>query len=161
MKIRVFEAFAGYGSQSIALQQLKEEYPGFDYEVVGFSEIDRFAVLAYYAARDPRLHGERADRINLNRGGVSANPGITRQIQKFRRHHEDRMGAASRLRFIYLFFPLSGYKQRGPSARTRGRFRLSLLPPLGVRKGYRGETPEIPVNGKRQGSDIPKAQGEF
>lgn len=68
MKIRVFEAFAGYGSQSIALQQLKEEYPGFDYEVVGFSEIDRFAVLAYYAARDPRLHGERADRINLNRG---------------------------------------------------------------------------------------------
>lgn len=160
MKIRVFEAFAGYGSQSIALQQLKEEYPGFDYEVVGFSEIDRFAVLAYYAARDPRLHGERADRINLNRG-VSANPGITRQIQKFRRHHEDRMGAASRLRFIYLFFPLSGYKQRGPSARTRGRFRLSLLPPLGVRKGYRGETPEIPVNGKRQGSDIPKAQGEF
>lgn len=56
MNIRVFEAFAGYGSQSIALQQLKEEFPGFDYEVIGFSEIDRFAVLAYYAARDPRLH---------------------------------------------------------------------------------------------------------
>ena len=47
MKIKVFEAFAGYGSQSIALQQLKEEVPGFDYEVIGFSEIDRFAVLAY------------------------------------------------------------------------------------------------------------------
>lgn len=47
MNIRVFEAFAGYGSQSIALQQLKEEFPGFDYEVIGFSEIDRFAVLAY------------------------------------------------------------------------------------------------------------------
>lgn len=74
MKIRVFEAFAGYGSQSIALQQLKQEYPGFDYEVVGFSEIDRFAVLAYYAARDPRLHGERADLINLNRGGGISQP---------------------------------------------------------------------------------------
>ena len=46
MKIRIFEAFAGYGSQSIALQRLKEDFPGFDYEVAGFSEIDRFAVLA-------------------------------------------------------------------------------------------------------------------
>lgn len=97
MNIKVFEAFAGYGSQSIALQQLKEEFPGFDYEVVGFSEIDRFAVLAYYAARDPRLHEAHPDRLNPNRGGVSANPGITRQIQEFRRHHKDRMGAASRL----------------------------------------------------------------
>ena len=36
MKIRIFEAFAGYGSQSIALQRLKEDFPGFDYEVAGF-----------------------------------------------------------------------------------------------------------------------------
>lgn len=70
MNIKVFEAFAGYGSQSIALQQLKEEFPGFDYEVVGFSEIDRFAVLAYYAARDHRLHEAHPDRLNPNRGGV-------------------------------------------------------------------------------------------
>lgn len=83
MKIRVFEAFAGYGSQSIALQQLKEEYPGFDYEVVGFSEIDRFAVLAYYAARDPRLHGERADRINLNRGGYQPTPELLAKYRNF------------------------------------------------------------------------------
>ena len=83
MKIRVFEAFAGYGSQSIAIQQLKEEYPGFDYEVVGFSEIDRFAVLAYYAARDPRLHGERADRINLNRGGYQPTPELLAKYRNF------------------------------------------------------------------------------
>lgn len=67
MKIRIFEAFAGYGSQSIALQRLKEDFPGFDYEVVGFSEIDRFAVLAYYAARDTRLHGQRIDELNLKK----------------------------------------------------------------------------------------------
>ena len=67
MKIRIFEAFAGYGSQSIALQRLKEDFPGFDFEVAGFSEIDRFAVLAYYAARDTRLHGQRIDRLNLNK----------------------------------------------------------------------------------------------
>ena len=96
MKIRVFEAFAGYGSQSIALQQLKEEFPGFDYEVVGLSEIDRFAVLAYYAARDPRLHQAHPDRLNVNRG-VPANSGITRKIQELRRHHKDRVEAASRL----------------------------------------------------------------
>lgn len=65
MKLRVFEAFAGYGSQSIALERLKTAYPSFDYEVVGFSEIDRYAVAAYYAARDPRLAGERIDRLDI------------------------------------------------------------------------------------------------
>ena len=31
MKIRVFEAFAGYGSQSLALERLKRNFPNFDY----------------------------------------------------------------------------------------------------------------------------------
>lgn len=53
MKIRVFEAFAGYGSQSLALERLKRHFPEFDYEVVGISEIDKYAVTAYNA-----LHGE-------------------------------------------------------------------------------------------------------
>ena len=34
--LRVFEAFAGYGSQSIALRNL-----GIEYEVVAISEIDK------------------------------------------------------------------------------------------------------------------------
>lgn len=53
MKIRVFEAFAGYGSQSLALERLKRYFPEFDYEVVGISEIDKYAVTAYKA-----LHGD-------------------------------------------------------------------------------------------------------
>ena len=48
-KIRVFEAFAGYGSQAMALQRLKENYPQFDYEVVGVSEIHKYALQAYQA----------------------------------------------------------------------------------------------------------------
>jgi DNA (cytosine-5)-methyltransferase 1 len=52
MKIRVFEAFAGYGSQSLALERLKQTFPEFDYEVVGISEIDKYALTAYEA-----LHG--------------------------------------------------------------------------------------------------------
>ena len=45
--IRVFEAFAGYGSQSMALERLKQDYSQFDYKVVGISEIDKYAVKAY------------------------------------------------------------------------------------------------------------------
>jgi hypothetical protein len=47
MKIKVFEAFAGYGSQSLALERLKKAYPDFDYEMVGISEIDKYAIQAY------------------------------------------------------------------------------------------------------------------
>lgn len=47
-KLRVFEAFSGYGSQSIALRNL-----GIDYEVVAISEIDKYAIQAYTA-----IHGE-------------------------------------------------------------------------------------------------------
>ena len=52
-KIRVFEAFAGYGSSHLALKRLKRDYPSFDFEVVGISEIDKYAIQAYEA-----LHGE-------------------------------------------------------------------------------------------------------
>ena len=47
-KIRVFEAFSGYGSQSIALRNI-----GVDYEVVAISEIDKYAIRAYEA-----IHGK-------------------------------------------------------------------------------------------------------
>lgn len=46
--LRVFEAFAGYGSQSMALRNI-----GVDHEVVGISEIDKYAIMAYNAT-----HGE-------------------------------------------------------------------------------------------------------
>ena len=51
--IRAFEAFAGYGSQSMALERLKQDYPQFDYKVVGISEIDKYAVKAYNATHKP------------------------------------------------------------------------------------------------------------
>ena len=46
--LRIFEAFAGYGSQSIALRNL-----GIDYEVVAISEIDKYAIKAYEAIHGP------------------------------------------------------------------------------------------------------------
>lgn len=50
--LRVFEAFAGYGSQSMALKRLRQENPEFDFKVVGISEIDKYAVASYNA-----IHG--------------------------------------------------------------------------------------------------------
>ena len=47
MKLRVFEGFAGYGGASFALKRLKEKYPQFKYEIVGYSEIDKFASALY------------------------------------------------------------------------------------------------------------------
>lgn len=46
--LRVFEAFAGYGSQAMALRNI-----GIPYRVVGISEIDKYAIKAYNA-----VHGE-------------------------------------------------------------------------------------------------------
>ncbi len=54
MKIRVFEAFAGYGSQAMALKRLQSDFPGkVEFEFVGVSEIDDYAITAYNA-----VHGD-------------------------------------------------------------------------------------------------------
>jgi len=45
--LRIFEAFAGYGSQSMAIRNL-----GIPHEVVGISEIDKYAITAYYATHE-------------------------------------------------------------------------------------------------------------
>lgn len=45
--LRVFTSFSGYDSQCMALDRLKEKHPGFDYELVGWSEIDRHAIKAH------------------------------------------------------------------------------------------------------------------
>lgn len=71
MKLRVFEAFAGYGSQSIALKLVAKMFPGFEFEPVGISEIDKYAIKAYRA-----LHGEAipnlGDITKINWGGYDA-----------------------------------------------------------------------------------------
>ena len=48
-KIRVFTAFSGYDSQCLALERLHRDFPGFTYELVGWSEIDKYAIQAHDA----------------------------------------------------------------------------------------------------------------
>ncbi len=56
--IRLFEAFAGIGCQAMALKQL-----GIEYEVVGISEIDKYAIASYHAIHD----GEYDSLDNLDK----------------------------------------------------------------------------------------------
>lgn len=61
--LRVFEAFAGYGSQAMALRNI-----GVPYRVVGISEIDQYAIMAYMA-----VHGTThnfGDISKIEWGGV-------------------------------------------------------------------------------------------
>ena len=59
--IRVFEAFAGYGSQSIALRNL-----GIEHEVVAISEIDKYAIKAYEEIHGPTLNLGDISKIDVN-----------------------------------------------------------------------------------------------
>lgn len=45
--LRVFEGFAGYGGGHFALNKLKEKYPNFEFEIIGYSEIDKYACELY------------------------------------------------------------------------------------------------------------------
>lgn len=46
--LRVFTAFSGYDSQCMALDRLKQDF-GLEYELVGWSEIDKYAIQAHNA----------------------------------------------------------------------------------------------------------------
>lgn len=63
MHIKVFTAFSGYDSQCLALDRLTDNFPGFTYELVGWSEIDKYAIQAHNA-----LYPQYADR---NFGDIS------------------------------------------------------------------------------------------
>jgi DNA (cytosine-5)-methyltransferase 1 len=63
MNLKVFTAFSGYDSQCMALDRLAENFPGFTYELVGWSEIDKYAIQAHNA-----VYPQWADR---NYGDIS------------------------------------------------------------------------------------------
>lgn len=49
MNLKVFTAFSGYDSQCMALDRLHEHNPHFNYELVGWAEIDKYAIQAHNA----------------------------------------------------------------------------------------------------------------
>lgn len=67
-KLRVFEAFAGYGSQHIALDLLQRDFPDFTFEVVGIAEFDDKVSRLYNAAHNSQLPNF-GDVTKINWGG--------------------------------------------------------------------------------------------
>lgn len=49
MNLKVFTAFSGYDSQCMALDRLHQHNPDFNYELVGWAEIDKYAIQAHNA----------------------------------------------------------------------------------------------------------------
>ena len=47
MKLKVITLFSGYDSQCLALDRLRQNHPGFDYELIAWSEIDKYAIQAH------------------------------------------------------------------------------------------------------------------
>lgn len=65
-KLRVFEAFAGIGTQRMALKRL-----GINHEVIGISEIDKFAIKSYEA-----IHGETKNFGDITQINTDDLPGF-------------------------------------------------------------------------------------
>ena len=68
-KLKVFEAFAGVGCQSMALRNL-----GIDFEVVGISEVDKYALIGYDA-----IHNYMQEQIKF--------PPIPQMLKEFEDKH--------------------------------------------------------------------------
>lgn len=61
MKIRTFELCAGYDSQLMALERLKKKYSDFDYECIGWSEIEPNAIALHNACFPKRHYYQEAE----------------------------------------------------------------------------------------------------
>ena len=64
--IRIFEGFAGYGGGSFGLKRLKEKMPEFEYEVIGYSEFDKYASELFDAN-----HKDKDGKLLINWGDIT------------------------------------------------------------------------------------------
>lgn len=69
--LTVIELFAGYGSQAMALERLRRDFPPFDYKVLAVSEIEPSALRAYEA-----VHGHCPNLGDVSKIDWEAHPGL-------------------------------------------------------------------------------------
>lgn len=132
--LRVFEAFAGYGSQSLAFKYLKDKHPEFDFKVVGYSEIEPSAIQAYglLHGRDISNYGD-VTRIDWN------------EVPDF-----DFISWSSPCQD----FSNAGLLQCRTSPRSRGRQRHTLIPYLSGEKNAGSKETEVRDAGERKRSTL-------
>lgn len=66
--IRVFEAFAGYGSTAMAMKRLQQDFPdNVEFEFVGISEIEPNAIKAYQAVHGDVVNYGDITKINWDK----------------------------------------------------------------------------------------------
>lgn len=70
--LRLFEAFAGYGSQALALERVKRRHPDFDYKIVGWSEIEPNAITAHNLLHPDAADCNFGDISKIDWGGAGA-----------------------------------------------------------------------------------------
>lgn len=68
-QLRVFTAFSGYDSQCMALDRLENNYPDFSYKLVGWSEIDKYAIQVHdiLFPNEKKLNFGDISNINWNK----------------------------------------------------------------------------------------------
>lgn len=86
--LRVFEAFAGYGSQSMALRNI-----GIEHEVVGISEIDKYAIMAYNATHEPTTNYGDISKIDWGGGYQTSTSLLTLSLARTSATLEHRLAS--------------------------------------------------------------------
>lgn len=68
--LRVFTAFSGYDAQCLALERLERDFPGFGYDLVGWSEVEKNAIAAHNALFPQWRDRNYGDICKVNWGEV-------------------------------------------------------------------------------------------
>lgn len=130
-KKKVVTLFSGYESQCMALDELKNRHPDFDYELVAWSEIDKYAVLMHNL-----VYPEYADR-NLG------------DITKIDWHKvKNTLAGGANCRYTHLQQSLSRYFTMWQANGVEGRVWHSLRPIMERGGRYRGVAPQVSVAGE-------------
>lgn len=80
MEIKVGTLCSGYDSQCMALDRLKENFPEFDYDLVFWSEIDKYAIQAHNAVYPQWADRNLGDMTKIDWNNVGKVDLLTRRL---------------------------------------------------------------------------------